>query len=193
MTPNYDWRQDRQFCEWNNQLYEKKFTFDEVLAFTGIDKWVFVSNDWKTKATKVYNDLCTRWNRNSAPQYKSDDATKIIGFAAIVLCYCSVPYDLLNTKFSSVTELMATMINRVYFYEYYIRVSIPPETKIPCDVFALPNPERLDMGPIHPSAYREWIDEKYNRASWWLSFWIYEKNFRSDKPPVFPSEIAKFR
>jgi hypothetical protein len=65
---------------------------------------------------------------------------------------------------------------------------------MPCDVFDLPAEytERLDAGPIHPLIYNEWIEDKYNRASWWLSFWIYERNHRTNNPPVCPSAIAKF-
>jgi hypothetical protein len=77
-------------------------TFEETIAFTGIDKWIFTSEDWKEKAKKVYVDLSKRWNINQKPQFRSTplefvllqstDYNKILSFAAVTLCYVSIPY-----------------------------------------------------------------------------------------------------
>jgi hypothetical protein len=63
------------------------------------------------------------------------------------------------------------MFNVVHFYIYIKYLDLNGSDK------------DLHEGPRHPSIYKGWIDDKYNAASWYISYFIYEK--RNNLEPVF--------
>jgi hypothetical protein len=44
---------------------------------------------------------------------------------------------------------------------------------------------------MFPQAYRKWIWDLYNKASWWLCFLVFEREKRADKPPVMAGEYMQ--
>lgn len=166
----YDWRTDKQFLKWNSKLCHDKFTFENAIEFIGIDKWEFETEDWKKIAKDIFTPLAERWNSSTGREEKDGE---ILAFAAITLCYVSIPYHLL--KKADISELMAQMIIRVVFYEYNMCTDIERTIPMPEETLHIEVEENLRGGPMHPGAYTEWINDLYNSASWWLSFLIYNK------------------
>ena len=191
MEGDYDWRTDKQFKEWSAKILVNEFTFEYTLEFTGINKWEFESDDWQKIAKDIFTSLAKRWNANM----KKEKEGKIVAYAAITLCYASVPYHLLKKGQTPITELLAQMIIRATFYEYNMDTSIKRTIPFPEEILIIKDEnykEDLQKGPMFPPAYEEWINALYNRASWWLSFLIYEREFRGDKPAVFKSNLISF-
>lgn len=179
---NYNWRTDEVYMKWQKEnLYDRFFSFDEVVEFVGVDKWPWLEgNRWKDDFAKAeWARLVNRWNQHNKITRTKDSEPKTKGFAAITLLYVALPYNLLNKSIDVISDFQAKMIVRCVFYESNMCYIL--------DCFE--TDEDLTGGPVFPPAYEQWINQLYNEASWWLSFFIYDKLFRSDKPQIKPQII----
>ncbi|CAH6419494.1 Hypothetical protein HVR_LOCUS674 [uncultured virus] len=173
------WKDDPEFKKFNEVLYTNQFkSFDEVYEFCGMESWpwIYSGSDPIIKARKQWNKLRKRWKSNTK-------TCKLPGYAAITLLYAVLPYEKLGTQMGTVlNNFEAKQANAAYFYEigqYYMGGKNLP----------IKNIEDLSGGPIFPPAYQHWLDEKYNRASWWLSYLVYER--RHGLSSVIDSEPAE--
>ena len=85
-----------------------------------------------------------------------------MGFAGLTFLILVFPFDKL--KYPNVfCQHEVEIFNRIYFYnaKRYL-----PFTGLN-DLF--------DNGPNIPFAYREWLDDIYNAASWWVTYIVYER------------------
>lgn len=171
------WKKDPLFQEFNEQMYTEKFlSFSNVFEFSTASEWPWSDKDWIPNVSKHWNNLCNRWKSHTK-------STKLPGFAAITLLFAVLPYDKLGQKLGTVlTEFESNHINAAYFYEIGQYHNGKENLQIQ-------NLEDLTGGPLYPPAYEQWINQKYNMASWWLTYMVYER--KNNLSPVIDSAPAK--
>lgn len=175
------WKEDPVYQVFNNQLYNEFWTFDQTSKICGLEKFTF-----KSESDQILAAMKEQWLKyisdwNKIEKIAHQDKTK--GFVAIVYFFIVLPYEKLDDVGKYFTLYEANMINIAYFYntngEYLPFADID---------------ELFHSGPLFPGAYEEWLNDKYNNASWWISYMVYEKN-NGLKPIIDskPAEIVKIK
>lgn len=159
MVKRKHWKKDEEFLKFNKQMYDEYFTFDEIFAFSTLDKVLKFNSDIDlNKIRNKWNTYIKKWNEIENINYI--DKTK--GFVAITYLMLVLPYKNIN-NIEVFTEFDINNINVIYFYNKSKYINY---TGIE---------ELFDSGPFFPPAYRDWLNDKYNRASWWVAYRIYER------------------
>ena len=152
------WKDDKQFLEFNNKMLKKKYSFDEILKISTFGKLDFTEKINWNNIKKEWNTLVNEWNHIE----NIDDRNKGYGFVGLVYLITLFPYKKLKDP-GIFFEHEINVFNRVYFY--HTSQCLPFQ-----------NLEDLFSGPTYPPAYQDWINEKYNGASWWITYIVWEKN-----------------
>lgn len=168
------WKEDPRFQEFNTCLYQEFWTFEKALEVSTLVK-IIPENQKEAMKTR-WLEYVTEWNKVRGIGFV--DRTK--GFAALTFIFVSFPYHLVSDIGKYFTQFEVQQINVCYYYN-------TDDLSIP-----LLGAENLfDCGPVFPPAYLQWLDEKYDRASWWLSYMVYEKNH--GLPPIIDSPPTDLR
>jgi hypothetical protein len=187
MEESYNWRTDSVYKDWEKRvLFDASYTFDETVEICGVGKWKWQKPEWREQAKAVWLKYVARWNRDADhATFRSTAVDKTVGFAAICLLYAALPYKLLHDgvsdECSDVSVFVAQMANRMFFYEQ----GQHDGDFVDCFVLS----EDLTGGPMFPPAYRQWITNLYQSASWWLSFLVFERTMRADNESMVPIEL----
>jgi len=160
-TSRGHWKDDEEFVKFNDKMLKELFTFGEILdlstfkdiEFTSEIDWSEVENEW-TAFVKDWNEV-----RNVECD---GDELKCLGFVGLTYLMTVFPYDKIKNP-SIFCQHEAEMFNIITFYN--------KQTYLPFEDM----PELFDSGPISPPAYQQWIDHKYNSASWWVTYIVYER------------------
>lgn len=166
------WQSDDKFMEFNKRLYNEYWTFEETYTICKIDELNLDENtlvDMKNKWTTLVID----WNEAEDIQYKD----KAKGFVAITYMFIVIPYHKLEDIGKQFTEFDTNNISICYFYNNYSYIGFDGAEEL------------FNSGPMYPPAYMEWLDRKFNQASWWLSYMVYEK--MNNLEPIIDSKPAK--
>ena len=155
------WKDDVVFIKFNDRLYKESWTFEETLKISTIDTLTF-----KSKKEDVYSKMKEEWLKHIIKwneEENIDVQDKIFGYAALTFIFMVLPYNELDNV-GKFTEFEANQINICYFYNTN------------GDYLPFKNMEELfNAGPIYPPAYKMWIEDKYNQASWWITYMVYER------------------
>jgi hypothetical protein len=158
------WKVDPRFTEFNKKIFNEIWDFEDTYKIVQFDKYLFSNNhDRKQILESMKLDwlkYVNEWNRME----NISVIDKAKGFVAICYFFMVIPYDKLDSVAKYFTSFEANNINIVYFYNTGYEYISFADTE-----------ELFNSGPVHPGAYREWLDDKYNHASWWISYMVYEK------------------
>ena len=170
------WKEDPKFQAFNQRLYNEMWTFEEVLNISTINNFQF-----KNPKQKIFDKMKIEWTKYITKWNKEEginNSQRIKGFAALCYLFIVLAYEELDDIGKYFTNFEVNKINICYFYntngEYLPFVGIE---------------ELLHNGPMLPGAYQRWLDEKYERASWWISHIVYEKI--NNLEPIVDSPPAK--
>lgn len=152
------WRKDPEFKELNNYMVTDTFNFEQMLQLSTFEKLEFVEDvDWHGELKYKWQELVDKWN--GVRNIKGKDC---VGFTALAFLIVVTPFKLLKNP-GVFSQHEVEIFNRVYFY--HTKRYLP--FKGLYDLF--------DSGPLLPIEYREWLDDLYNSAAWWLTYILYEK------------------
>lgn len=176
----YDWRTDPVYAEWQAKLYKERMSFDATVKRCGVDTWNWKDEAWRETARKQWESFAVRWNEQKGVEAYEEGEVTTLGFAAITLCYAVLPFEMLrgdeDQECKDVSVMIAQMANRAHFFEFGMHQGDL------LDCFELD--EDLTGGSPFPPVWLQWISELYNSASWWLSFLVFEREKRADKPSM---------
>lgn len=167
------WKNDDKYNKFSEKLYNEFWTFEKTVKFTNVQNDLKLTNKQWKNTKEIWLEYVEKWNKMEQIPYKNQ--TK--GFVAIAYLYAFIPYENIYDVDKYLTEFEASNINTIYFYN------------MNGDYIQFKNYEELIFGgPIYPSEYKKWLDDKYNRASWWITYMVYEKinglKPIIDSPPV---------
>ena len=171
------WKDDVEFNKFNNKLYNEMWTFEETLKISTLENCNF-KGDKKQILETIKNkwlEYVSEWN----DEEDMDNKNKTKGFVALTFLFIVIPYNELDDIGKYFTNFEVNNISTCYFYntsKYLNFVNID-------DLFK--------NGPMFPPAYREWLNDRYDNAAWWLSYMTYEKN--NGLKPIIDSEPAKLK
>jgi hypothetical protein len=171
------WKDDPEFNNFNNRLYNELWTFEQATEIAELKKYIFNNNhdEIMKNMKKQWLGHIQKWNRIE----KIQETDKTRAFAALTFVFIVLPYDKLDSVGKYFTHFEANMLNVAYFYN------------TDGDNLPFENMEDLLAGPMFPPSYQYWLDKKYNNAAWWITYIVYEK--RNNLSPVIDSQPAKFR
>lgn len=174
------WKIDPKFTEFNGKLFNEFWSFEDVCKFVQFDNYLFGNDhDRKQILDTMKSDWLSyvnEWNRLE----NINRTNEAKGFVAITYLFIVIPYEKIDNVGKYFTLFEANNINIAYFYNTN------------GDYLPFADVEELfDRGPSLPCAYQEWINDKYNRASWWISYMVYEKI--NGFSPVIDSEPVKLK
>lgn len=157
------WKQDIDFINFNDRMLNEKFTFEQCLKLSTFDKLPFSDKpNWETIKSE-WKQLVEEWNRIRG--VKQEPTSKALGFVGLVYLMVVFPYKQLSDA-SVFCQHEVEIFNRAYFY-----VQNKPYCALPFQDLE----ELFDSGPIYPPAYSRWLDDLYNKASWWITYIVYER------------------
>jgi hypothetical protein len=179
MNDRPHWKEDKEFQIFNKNLYENMFTFEETLKLAQFDSYQFDDTNEVLLNMKIeWTKLIAEWNE--IEKIKHDDRS--FGYVVLTYLFVVLPYERLIDPNKYFTHFEINQINIAYFYVQNTAYSKP----LPFENLE----ELFNSGPIFPPAYQQWINNKYNKASWWITYMIYEKN--NGFLPLIKSEQAVF-
>jgi len=165
------------------KLYGTSFTFEEALELSGITKW-------KEFSTTDKEEMKSRWTKLSKVWMKHKKTESIPGYAALV--YIFVTYPWANVKPDEkcpYTQFYMDNVNFAIFWENdhmkgknFALARFKDQTNWAEFV--------LTDTPTYPPAFSEWYDNKYNSASWWITYMVYEQI--NDLVPIIDSPCVEF-
>lgn len=169
------WKKDEIFLKYEKYLLETCMSFEEICEHSLIDSYIKFKKD-KTgilkEMKKEWLKLIKEWNSIR----KVDSNVKTYMFVGLCYLFVVLPYDeIYDIKVFSVFDI--SMINVCYYYvkKKYLEYE---------------GAENLfDIGPLLPAAYMEWIDDRYDSATWWLCYSLYER--RNGLKPLVDSKPTK--
>lgn len=172
------WKDDPEFTKFNDRLYNDMWTFEETCDIARFNNFIFKIDvdSFKNQMKQDWFEYIKEWNRLE----NINEAEKIKGFAALTYFFIVLPFKELDNPGKYFTHFEINNINVAYFYD-------TNGDYLPFDGLN----ELFDSGPIHPAVYGEWLDRKYNSASWWISYMVFEKN--NGLAPVVDSRGAKLK
>jgi hypothetical protein len=154
---------DTVFQAFNKTLYTSDWDFDRAWKLCNFESWKWQNpvKEWIDDAKNKYNMLVEEWNYRRELKNKSD-TLYTYGYCALTHVFIVVPFEHLGSNLGTyLNEFQVTQINRIKFYNN--------EPMIP-----VTNVEDLLVGPAHPAAYEQYLNDLYDRASWWCSYFVYE-------------------
>lgn len=175
-----DWKIDPNFEEFNQKLFDGYWSFEDTCKNVLFDKYLFqnqqdrnqILESMKSNWLKYVNE----WNRIE----KINVQDKAKGFVAITYFYIVIPYKNLDNIGKYFTLFEADNINIAYFYNMN-------GNNLPfADMEELSNTDSL-----YPGTYQKWLDNKYNQASWWICYMVYEKI--NELSPIIDSSPANLK
>lgn len=162
------WKEDQRYKNFEKSLYDNYFSFDECFEFSKYkDVLQFPNDEWIPKAKTEWNRLVNDWNEEENIKDKQNMAK---GFVALTYLFAVLPYNLLQNK-DVLSSIEGKMFNVIHFYVYSKYLNLNGSDN------------DLHYGPSHPAVYQSWINDRYDSASWFVSYFVYEK--RNDLSPVF--------
>lgn len=180
------WKKDPEFLKYNDDLFTNTFeSFDEVCEFCTTSRWPWNGSgrdskwnelEWVNVARDKWRLLTNRWKLHN-------NTNKLPRFAAITLHFVVLPYEKLGSNIGEVlTEFEAQQINTAYFYEI-------GQYEFGGPGIPVKNMDDLSRGPLLPAAWQQWLDNKYNEASWWLACMVYER--QNKLSPIIDDDPAQ--
>ena len=160
------WKKDKKFLEYNDILLKNLMSFEEIYEHTLIDSYVKFKKDKKEICKEMKEEwlkLIKEWNKIR----KVDSSDKAYMFVGICYLFVVLPYDEMEDV-SVFSSFEISMINVCYYYTYSKCLQYEGAE----DLFSI--------GPLWPSAYVEWLDRKYDSATWWLCYRTYERRNNLD-------------
>jgi hypothetical protein len=173
-----NWKEDPNFKSFNERLYNEMWNFEKTLEVCKFDKYTFKGN-----RDEILKSMKEKWLKNiqewnSVENINNSEETK--GFCAMTFLFFVLPYGELDDVGKYFTTVESNMINIIYFYNTNGQYLNFEGTE-----------ELFNSGPMFPPAYQQWLDNKYNSASWWTSYMVYEKI--NGYEPLIDSAPAKLQ
>lgn len=151
----------KHFHKWTKFLYSTEFTWREAIEFCMIHTWPF-SSGWETESKTKWDSLISVRIRKGEP--------KMPAYMAITFAFLSLPYHRLRKtgpRCTYVPEILAQQINVGLLYE-----------RGECFVtFKDYGGITAADGPYFPPQYSDWLGNQYNKASWYITFLLYESRY----------------
>lgn len=174
--PHPYWLTDPKFLEFNDRLYDEEWTFDQTLSNVHFQDFEFDNMEFLRDIKRKWNALINDWNREG--YIKSRNKTK--AYAAIIFLFILIPYNDMKNLKSHFTLFDMNMINIAYFYN---------TGGIPLCINEFELEDISYSGSIDQLEYHNWLDDKYNTASWFITLMVFEKNYGYPRsincPPAF--------
>lgn len=177
-----DWRKDDAYLAFNNEMLNNTFTFEQIVDL--IAPFLSLTIDW-SEMRPGWIELVKEWN---VIEGREDSPEKALGFVGITYLFSLLPFETIGVeKISEVFNLHErNVINLVHFYINSDSHPVLLESGAQ-DVASMP--------PVFPPAFQEFVDEQYNRSSFWLAHMVYERrhnlpHYLYEVDPA-PSDIHK--
>lgn len=169
------WEVDPVYQKFNNHLFKELLTFHQTAEICGFNKFVFKTNSYNILSIMEDHWLEHVYKWNKIDIFTTPPSGKIKGFLAIIFFFIVLPYDKLDDVGKYFTNFEVNMINIAYFYNTE-KDSIPF-----ADIH-----ERFNVNTPRDDV----LNNKYQRASWWITYMVYEK--KNGLKPIIDSPPARY-
>lgn len=154
------WKDDDEFMEFNNKMLSEKATFEEILELSTLKNLPFKEEiDWN-EIKRKWNPLVEEWNTIRGETI--EEPLKAIKFVGLTYLINVFPFD----KLTSGDVFAQHEVEILTVITFYNKQKYLPFKNMP---------ELLNCPPYFPPAYEEWINRKYDSASWWATYIVYER------------------
>ena len=150
------WKDDKQFLKFNNDMLKNLFTFQEILELSTLRSTLSEDINWD-EIEKEWKGYVSEWNEIRDIQ----SSQKALGFVGLTYLMVVFPYDKIKTGAFCNHELV--IFNRAYFYNTSAYLPFECVEKL------------SNEGPMFPPAFAEWLFRLYDRASWWITYIVWER------------------
>ena len=169
MRPQYkidksriEWRHDPVYLSFEKRLYETYLTFDEALELSTFRD--IVPSDLLPSFKEAWTKQIRRWNKHEKRFISPDIDNKTIGFAALVFIASELPYESIpDLSMFNTFQLNKFNFVRLYYDSSKQDLNLPGVIPV------------ADQGPMFPAAFLRWLNEELDSASWWITYFIYER------------------
>lgn len=165
------WTLDERFNDFDNSLRNEYFTFKEVCDLCQFETLVQqeitiedLEQEWSSLVRKWQRD------RNMLPKNYKKKPVSALGFVGICFYYTLLHrvFDVIGK--SKVQELFTlheiNVINLLYYYQYRSANSL---------LSSCGASEIAVMLPLHPLAWIQFLDEQYDKCTWYVCYMTFEK------------------
>lgn len=179
------WKKDQRFHDFVSDLVEKSMDFDQTCRFVGVDKFCFTNfKDRVLDLMKIkWMFYIKKWNNER--EINSHD--KIMGFAAVIFLYVVLPYEQILGIEKCFTAFEAGNINMAHLYITRKNLPFININKIIDDAKLLIVRDPREF----PSSLVRYVTKKYDRATWWIIYMVYEK--KHNLKPIVTSPGVKIK
>lgn len=158
------WEHDELFVLFNNQMLSEFFSFQQLLQLSTFKDLDFLQPmNWEDIEIS-WNGLVLEWHKREGRQVDSiKEPVKSLGHVGLTYLMAVFPYEALKDPSAVFSQHEAEEMNliSVYVTQRYLPF--------------LEMPDLFNESPMHPGACSEWMDDRFNRASWWVTYIIYER------------------
>lgn len=180
----YNWKDDPVYILFNDHVLYTPMSFDKAVKVTQVDKWHWLSPDWRQATETEWNKQIAKWTEknHSEARHILKRNTALFGFVGITFLFTSLPFFELDQTKGDITDFVACHINRCIYFETRCQISgyiFDIDDNFPEPPCLYDNMEEIE-------SFEEWVSQLYNSSSWWLCFYVFERIYRSKESYICP-------